>query len=1445
MKRVISLIIILSVIMSIGTFFTAYADEVLISEGFEEGIDKLIFDSDTALSCVKITDLTKSEGSKSIFIFDKGMDYGVKASVPAKNATGNTVYSVSADAYVFKGNARVYLEFLDINSKIISTVTENGKEGGWENIIVKGTAPEKTSFVRASVGISDIQTGEVFFDNVRVVKGEVKATVPGGNRVTATQVAGLTASSDGVEDGAVLFYDSFEEGYDKNWTLYGGNSEGKVDISDTVSYEGKKSVHIIDDIEGGTAGIKTDKIPVTPGNVYTVYANLKAVSGKDLRIYYRIYDEAGKTLKSTAVIPEGDLWQAGWASLYAPGGSSYIQLVVAGMGSLKGEIYLDNISIVKGLSKPTDPKVTNPWDVEDGERIFYEDFEDGYSFWSYQSTKSPELTFIETKNVYEGSKSVKIVDPDTTGPGIKSPFIPVMEGAMYTVDAMLYLSEGSGLKLFVRHFDGNKKQIASASANAVLGRWEHATVYLPAPDGAKYCQVVIAGLGSNTGTLYADSIAIYKGSYKPEKEYVDFIPPGQVPSVDAKIAAPVNGKLVYTPYSEKGDILGDYSYAGFFNGEYQLPITENLPVAIEIAPTGTKDDTAHLQAAVDKVSEMAALSPIKVLKLKEGKYYINKNGIKMKSGVLLSGSGQGPEGTVLYAFEPVKYTVVSYYGEEPEGIGEKIYLTDSYIPSGSKTVSVSLEDAKKLSAGEEIILSQPSTEEWAEAIEMMGMTDIYGGDSSWSKGKIPMLLERTITAVNGTEITLDFGVHMPYMGEFAPISISRNGDEGRIENGGIENLRIESYYNGNPTDENHADNAISIVRSKNIFVRDVTTKHFSNAGVTCQYKSKQITVKNCSYLEPICSSGSAKRYSFTTSRSSQLLYTGCYANNALIAYGTGYPCTGPVSFVDNVNDEGASTVETHGTWSTAVLFDNIYNVPSDAPATISLANNGKYGTSATASQGWTTASAVAWNCLASAIVVQDVPLGYQNFGVGIFGIYSDKGAMDSKAKRIEKTVIKYKTSKQDTCPDSAIATEEGTPFIGDGYFEAKYTPVNPRSIFKAQLSERFTGSIINAKPNAPVINYPKADSKLNDNSVTVKGMCQLGASKVTVYIDNIPYEAQIGEDNLYTLTVNLKNGNHKIYATQTVDGVEGCKGADRFITVKESDGNPEYLQSIYGEDKTSMLINDPRPTFDRILNDVKVYTDGKLLVSDVRPLNLNGRVLVPMRAIFEKLRATVSWDGATETATAVKDGTEIKITRNQAIAYKNNEPVTLDVPATIINGRFVVPVRFISESFGCEVGWEGEDKAVTVKIPKDNGKKTFDNIRVTEGIQPVSVTQSSDDGYLSYASNMFDNDHSTMWMAKADENGNYPYVIIDLGESKNLNAIDICYYGGKARTYTHSISVSEDNLTYTPVVTDGTTTRKNGFEAVSLAGKTGRYVKIEFKGSTFGRWNMVEEIRLN
>ncbi len=111
---------------------------------------------------------------------------------------------------------------------------------------------------------------------------------------------------------------------------------------------------------------------------------------------------------------------------------------------------------------------------------------------------------------------------------------------------------------------------------------------------------------------------------------------------------------------------------------------------------------------------------------------------------------------------------------------------------------------------------------------------------------------------------------------------------------------------------------------------------------------------------------------------------------------------------------------------------------------------------------------------------------------------------------------------------------------------------------------------------------------------------------------------------------------------------------------------------------------------------VSVFYNNEKVLFDQLPVIDNGRTLVPLRAIFEKIGAEVSWDGETSTVTAVKDDTEIKLTLNSTTAYKNGEAITLDVPAKSVNGRTLVPVRFIADCFGVDVTWLPEYQRVVL-----------------------------------------------------------------------------------------------------------------------------------------------------
>ncbi len=109
---------------------------------------------------------------------------------------------------------------------------------------------------------------------------------------------------------------------------------------------------------------------------------------------------------------------------------------------------------------------------------------------------------------------------------------------------------------------------------------------------------------------------------------------------------------------------------------------------------------------------------------------------------------------------------------------------------------------------------------------------------------------------------------------------------------------------------------------------------------------------------------------------------------------------------------------------------------------------------------------------------------------------------------------------------------------------------------------------------------------------------------------------------------------------------------------------------------------------------VSVFLDGEGILFDQSPVIEDGRTLVPLRQIFEKLGAKVDWDGATSTVTATKDNTVVKLTVGNTVASKNGETITIDVPAKIINGRTFVPVRFIADCFGVKTDWNATLKQV-------------------------------------------------------------------------------------------------------------------------------------------------------
>lgn len=115
---------------------------------------------------------------------------------------------------------------------------------------------------------------------------------------------------------------------------------------------------------------------------------------------------------------------------------------------------------------------------------------------------------------------------------------------------------------------------------------------------------------------------------------------------------------------------------------------------------------------------------------------------------------------------------------------------------------------------------------------------------------------------------------------------------------------------------------------------------------------------------------------------------------------------------------------------------------------------------------------------------------------------------------------------------------------------------------------------------------------------------------------------------------------------------------------------------------------------------VKVYVDGeRMSFADVQPtLTANGKTaVIPLRAVFEKLGYEVSWDHATKTVYAKKDGDEIKVKIGDKKVFKNNERFgSLEQAAEIVDGRTMVPATAVRDICGEMVRWFPETTSVVI-----------------------------------------------------------------------------------------------------------------------------------------------------
>jgi hypothetical protein len=430
------------------------------------------------------------------------------------------------------------------------------------------------------------------------------------------------------------------------------------------------------------------------------------------------------------------------------------------------------------------------------------------------------------------------------------------------------------------------------------------------------------------------------------------------------------GELVYTQ-DEKGNIIPDFSRVGYFGNAKPIP---HIAVVKTVTPSG--NDQQVIQAAIDEVSALPADKNgfRGAVLLKKGVYKIPGT-IKINtSGVILRGEG---EETIVTATGKGQRNLISVAGKgDIKATGEKINITDKFVPVGAKSFSVG--STANLHVGDKIIVYRPGTEKWIHDLQMDRIDARDSATKQWEAKEFDLLFERVITKIEKNKIYIDDPIVMQMEEQYGGGQIFTYSFTGRIQNVGIENLNCESVF-ASDTAEDHGWNAVHFNRIENGWVRNVTSRYFGYSCVNLGNLSKNITVDSCKYLQPKSQITGGRRYSFNNDGQLNLIKN-CFASEGRHDYVTGARVCGPNVFYNCRSENAKADIGPHHRWAVGTLYDNIIT-----DGEINMQDRGNWGTG----HGWSGITQIIWNCTAAKAVIQDPWVSGKNY---VFGL---------KAKKVE------------------------------------------------------------------------------------------------------------------------------------------------------------------------------------------------------------------------------------------------------------------------------------------------------------------------------------------------------------------------------------------------------------------------------------------------------------
>ena len=419
------------------------------------------------------------------------------------------------------------------------------------------------------------------------------------------------------------------------------------------------------------------------------------------------------------------------------------------------------------------------------------------------------------------------------------------------------------------------------------------------------------------------------------------------------------------------------SHAGYGGGGEAIPL---VPARIFV-PAGGGHDRERIQAALDLVAALPAAADgfRGAVLLGPGQYAIDGSLRLGASGVVLRGSGEGEDGTVLTATGTSRRSLFEVGGRGERQLDPASRQTVTDAPVGA--TSLTLARAGSFAAGDRIVVQRPSTRAWIAAV---GMDTFPGwrpeGRLDWAPGSRDLAWDRVVTAVEGDRLTLDAPLTTALEGRYGGGTVCRCAFPGRIDHVGIEHLRCVSAFDASrPLDEEHAWFCVTLDKVENAWVRQVTALHFVSYVINVRADAKSLTIEDCTALEPVSEPASYRRRVFYTA--GQLtLFQRCQSRGGRHDFATGFAAAGPNVFLQCAARDASDFSGPLESWASGVLYDNVL-IRGNA---LRLMNRGITDEGS----GWTAANSILWNCEATDIQVQS-PAGTSSQAYGCKGDVTD------------------------------------------------------------------------------------------------------------------------------------------------------------------------------------------------------------------------------------------------------------------------------------------------------------------------------------------------------------------------------------------------------------------------------------------------------------------------